>query len=149
MSRIWFHIIILLCNFIVVNIKHFSQCIWMDRLIHPFFVEGEWRVNRSIVSCLNNTAFFILMLSIFMCTFRRSESERDLSESRDEHSPYCRLNHESTDEYIVTSRKEVPFAASRNKVRHILPPVATPSLFCNDDLVRRKRIHRSALQLPR
>lgn len=43
---------------------------------------------------------------------------------------------------IVASRKEVPFAASRNKVRHILPPVASPSLFPNDLI----RIHRSAFQ---
>lgn len=76
--------------------------------------------------------------------FRRRVSERLEWVSWWTRSPYCRLNHESTDEYRGT--EEVPFAASRNKVRHILPPVATTSLF-RDDSIRRKGIHRSWMSI--
>lgn len=102
----------------------------MNKLIDPFFAE---RMTYKSADCqLSLTLRFSYHYSRHLCF--GEELARDSSESRDEHSPYCRLNHESTDEYIIS--EEVPFAASRNKVRHILPPVATLSLF-RDDSIRR------------
>lgn len=76
-----------------------------------------------------------------MCTFRRSEWETWVSLVMNIRRIVGWITNRPMN--IVASRKEVPFVASRNKVRHILPPVATPSLFHNDS-IRRKRIHRSA-----
>lgn len=116
--------------------------IWMDRLIHPFFVEREWRINRSIVSCLVTLCVFhINALDIYVYVSEKRVRETWVSLVMNIRCTVGWITNRPMN--IVASRKEVPFAASRNKVRHILPPVATPSLFHNDS-IRRKRIHRSA-----